>query len=312
MLSTPRRALLGVLGLALGATGVLTGCNALDPFYDEGGSIENLVDDARFARDNGDFDRAVDLLEDAFEHDDENPEVRLELSSTLMQRDNLNLLDLERVTQHLLSAVESEAGTGMRGFAADTCTFDAGEAAVPFDPTAVEDYDDITGAGATLARVTELLNEHEGIESPGMPTELTSLNICSAIDGGTLNYDRDAVLAAVNDRFGDDAAATRALTVNAVALTLQAYVALFEQPDLPVDWFIVDGDDLGACMAESQFDLFVERAQGEVDRVGQALISLDLLLQNTGNDEYAEYVDDALEVYQTVETAELNPCFDSE
>ena len=44
---------LGIAGLAVMVA--IAGCNVLDSAYEEGGSIENAIEDAQYARANGDF-----------------------------------------------------------------------------------------------------------------------------------------------------------------------------------------------------------------------------------------------------------------
>jgi hypothetical protein len=299
-----------ILPLCLLGALVVSGCNLLEAFYDEGNDVDTLLEDARYARAAGDFDRAVSILERALAQDRSHPRVRLQLASTLMQREGLTFLHLERVITHLVGSLDQPATAG-RSAASDAavCTFSSSAATEPFDPRAFEGFDAISGSRATLRYVIELLNDPAvSTETPAMPAELTGIDVCSVVSTSGLAYDRSGVLAALRTQFGSDEAVTSALSTNSVALTLAAYVALFEQPDLPVSWFIVDGSNVGACMAEGHYDLFIQRAQGEVQRVGQAILSLDLLMAHSGNAQYSAYVDDALELYASVEANELNPC----
>jgi hypothetical protein len=289
-----------ILPLCLLGALVVSGCNLLEAFYDEGNNVDTLLEDARYARAAGDFDRAVSILERALAQDRSHPRVRLQLT----------FLHLERVITHLVGSLDQPATAG-RSAASDAavCTFSSSAATEPFDPRAFEGFDAISGSRATLRYVIELLNDPAvSTETPAMPAELTGIDVCSVVSTSGLAYDRSGVLAALRTQFGSDEAVTSALSTNSVALTLAAYVALFEQPDLPVSLFIVAGSNVGACMAEGHYDLFIQRAQGEVQRVGQAILSLDLLMAHSGNAQYSAYVDDALELYASVEANELNPC----
>jgi tetratricopeptide (TPR) repeat protein len=301
---------LRVLGAtALLATMLVAGCNLLDPVYDHGSDVATLLEDARFARAAGDYDRAINLLERALRIDPNNQTVRLELAITMMRRDQLSLLNLESVTTHLLSGMGASGAAGRPGGEV-SCTFPDTSIVEPFDPRAVEDFPAISAARPAIERVLELLTAPASSdEAPAMPAAFTELQICDAIVDGELAYDREAVLAALNARFDTHEQVTSALTMTAVSLTLAAYVALFEQPDLEVSWFTVDGEDIGGCVAAEHYDLFVQRAQEQVGRAGRALLALDLLLAHSGNAGYATYVDDALALYQSIETAETNPCF---
>jgi len=298
--------------LLLGAL-LASGCNVLEPFYGDAESVLDLTEDARHARAAGDYVRAVALLEKALEKEPANPTVRVELSSTLMRRDRLTLLDLEKLTAHLFGALDGHAHAASPALArapleGDVCTFGPEASAEPFDPRS-PDYDRIVAARPTIRRVLDLLSDPEApTETPALPPALTELDVCSVLVDDGVHYDRHAVLAAVRKRFETPEQVTAALTMNALALSLTAYVSLFEQPDLPVRWFAVDGAEVGACVAEGHYDLLVTRARAEVQRVGQALLSLDLLETHTNHAESAALVDKALELYQSVRGAELDPC----
>lgn len=302
-----RKTTLVLTGLLL-TVGMGTGCNIFDFAFDQGGDVATLVDDARHHRANGNYDKAIDLLQQALAIDPSNAEVRFELASTLMRRDGLDLFTLEQLTSHLLGA--GGAPLAGRGAAADSCTFEPGASVEPFDPRDFDSYQQILDARETLLWVIELLNDPDAPgEAPAMPEAFTSLNICNVLGPDGLDYDRDSVLNALYAQFGDDDdLVVGALTVNAIALTLLSYIELFEQPDLNVDWFIVDDTTVGACIASEHYDLFISRAQGEVQRAGQALISLDLLVYHTGNTQFAEIVADAADLYDLLQSEPMNPC----
>ena len=298
---------LSLAGLA--ALLLVAGCNVLDAAYDEGGSVSNNIEDAQHARATGDFATAERLLRDALDQEPGNAVVRTELSSTLMQREQINLLSLEGVTRHVLDEIETMTeggaqGNGARGFRADSCTWNSSEPTQPFDPSAVEEYDEIVEDIPVLAEVIDLLNEPATPADPSViPAALGELEPCTVIQDGTLVYDRDALLDEMRAHFdGDDQRVNAALTMNAIALTLGAYVDLFENDEIPVSWFIVGEEEdlrLGFCMDRTLIDPFYENVDGNLDAIAEAFFSLDLLIHNSQNEEYREYVDEALELYET-------------
>lgn len=295
------KTILSITGLA--TLMVVAGCNVLDAAYDEGGSVTNNIEDAQHARANGDFDRAERLLRDAFEQEPGNPVVRTELSSTLLQREQLNLLTLEQVTAHILGEIDAP-DEGARGAAGDSCTWNSSEPTQPFDPGAVDDYDEIVAASPILAEVIALLNDPASpVEPPVIPAALGELDPCAVIQDGALNYDRDALLDELRAHFdGDDRRVNAALTMNAVALTLGAYLDLFEDDAFPVAWYLVGEEEdlrLGFCMDHAHIDLFYENVDDNLDAIAEAFFSLDLLIYNSGDSQMQEYVDEALELYET-------------
>ncbi|MEM1042459.1 MAG: tetratricopeptide repeat protein [Bacteroidota bacterium] len=296
-----------LIASALAVALTVSGCNLLDGAYSEGGSVENLVDDARFARANGDFERAVELLEEAFAEDPANAVVRLELATTLMQRDGLNSVDLiSQVSNFISDATESAEGGFRAPFASrsqvEACSYTSSETdREVFDPTEFGGYGDIIASLPTLERVRELLG---GADGSVLPSQLLALSPCEAIVDGEVVYDRAAASQEIYDTFdGDQNLVRTALQLNAVGLILDAYSGIFEQPDLPVDWYLVGSEDnrrLGFCVAdEPTLDLLYDRIDGRVADVGQALFSIDLLVFDDGSETLEDLRDEALELYVT-------------
>lgn len=292
--------------LVLAALAVVAGCNVLEPIYDEGGDVESLLDDARYARADGDFDRAADLLEAAHEQEPENAEVRLELAGTLLQREGVNALDLVSEVVDFVQTYEAPTGsaTASRGAAADSCSWSGAEPARAFEPTSFSAYAEVLEARPVLARVQDLL---AGPDGGALPASLLALTPCDVFADGAFAFDRDGVLADLYATFGTPNAVRSALLLHAVSLTLDAYTRVFEQPDLPVRWFLVgEAERLGFCVAAPQVPLLRSRAEHEVQRLGQALVAFDLLVHDAGNATIEELRDEALALYETVE-ADLPP-----
>lgn len=59
-----------------------------------------VVQDAVMAREQGNYDRAIALLERSFEVHPEHAGVRVELSTTLLEREGVDLFDVERILNH--------------------------------------------------------------------------------------------------------------------------------------------------------------------------------------------------------------------
>ena len=295
-----------ILGLAgLATVLVIAGCNVLDAAYEEGGSVDNLIEDAYYARINEDFEQSEELLREAFDLAPEHPTVRLDLASTLMQSSEINLLDLEAVTTHLLAEIETETGQG-RGMQTDTCTWTTDDPTRRFDPRVAEGYDELVATAPVLTEVIALLNDPASRTSPPvLPAGLGDVDLCSVVDGGELSYDRDGLLASLSEHFeGDTRRVSSALTINAVALTLGAYLSLFESQDVPVDWYLVGEPgqaSVGFCTDRDYLVTFEENVDTQLDAIVQTYFSLDLLLYNGGSTELQTYLDDALEFYITLE-----------
>lgn len=295
---SPRRSL-PLLAVLL----VVAGCNVLDPVYDEGGNVGALLDDARHARSNGDFERAAALLEEAHEQDPANAEVRLELAGTLLQREGLNSLDLvSQVVDFVQTYEADEAGAaarGLRSASADSCTWGGGEPTRSFDPASFPGYQTLLAAQPVLSRVQALL---AGPDGGVFPASFLALTPCTLLADGALVYDRAAVLDELYATFGGATSVRTVLLLHAVSLTLDAYVGVFEQPGLPVRWYLVGEEKrLGFCVAEEQVVALHDRTEREVARLGQALVALDLLVHDASSAPLEELRDEALALYESFE-----------
>jgi hypothetical protein len=118
-------------GLALLALLPLTAC-------DETGGIsvttpEQAVQDAVIARESGDLAAAEGILRSALDDAPANVAVRSELAGTLMQRDGLDLLDIDRIAQFITSTAGTATGTPPATASAtgSTCTYADDPTATP-------------------------------------------------------------------------------------------------------------------------------------------------------------------------------------
>jgi len=293
-----------LLTLALAA-----GCNLLDPVYSEGGGVELLVEDARHARASGDIHRAVSLLERALELDVNHGIARYELAISLMQRDEIGVAALERVMSFLINPSAGGSSDSEQPPAGSSCTFSQSATADPFDPLSMDGASGVLQKRATSRRVVELLSDPSGhTEQPALPPALTELNICDALTGGEVNYDRSRVLEAVQSAFENNHQVTGALVANAIGLTLTTYATLFDSDGGTASWFVVDDSRIGACIEPVNYVPFVAMAREEVYRVGNAILTLDLLLEHTGHARHVSWVEDALAMFSTLESLDTNPC----
>ena len=89
----------------------LSACDEVGPnlTFEEG--VDVAIDDAVLARESGDYAQAVSLLSQALEAEPTNAVVRVELATTLLQRDGIDLVDLDRVGQYLTTFTGASAST---------------------------------------------------------------------------------------------------------------------------------------------------------------------------------------------------------
>lgn len=168
-----------VILLVLCSALVLGGCNVFETFYEEGtsSSAEVLLQDARAALERGDAEKAKAYLQRAHENDPSNAEVRVELSAVELQANDITVLGIKALADHIQDAAADggqrsltpdaplvAAGTHTFNNTVRVCNFD--EARYPearvFEYTALEAFERIQQREAVLARVHELLREIDG------------------------------------------------------------------------------------------------------------------------------------------------------
>jgi hypothetical protein len=239
------------------------------------------------------------------------PLVRYELASALMHRDGVGVMALEQVVTHLLDPLDGNQSGTAAPSPTGICTFVAPSSLEAFDPLAVDVAAEVFSARPTLRRTTALLSSPDRpSELPALPLALTDLDVCQAFSGGDVQYDRSAVLAAVRDRFGSDWQVTGALVVDAVGHVLTAYSSLFDPEAFGASWYVVDGHSIGACVDGLESQEFTGHVRSEMERIGKAIITLDLLLEHTGNSRHASWMNDALDVYASLVSHDTDPCTD--
>ena len=259
-------------------------------------AVDLVVEDAVAAREGGDVAAAVALLEGAFERAPKNAEVRVELATTLLQRDGLDLLDLERISGFLATSGGSAAARTQ----AAGCAAASDPTAQAFDPTAVDGFEELAAGAATLSRAASLLG-------PVIPAALQSFDICTSVQDGTLSYDRDGALAALAGLGLSPQQQARALAVNALARFLDAYRVVASELPQQATWYRLADGSVTICVEDE--DALRESAEGAVRDVGEAVLSLDARATLLGKGSVAaELVEDALGAYEDLRDAIADYC----
>jgi hypothetical protein len=289
------------LGLAvLGALTLVGGCDAGTP-----DDFDGLVDEARIAREGGDFSRAIELYEDALEQEPDSAPVRTELAATYLEDAELDLLDLDRFAQFLATGENGAAQPRGAGGACDVAGDPNWE---PFDLTDVSTYQDIISHEAAIRLAIDVLAGGGPVPggSPVVPDALRFADLCTGIVDGELNYDRAAALAEMRALGLSDPQIASALAVNAVSLLLDAYYFVAAAPEIaeldPQFYRHAETNEIRVCVTDVEFDAddLRERSEPAVKDIGESLASLDLRAFLLGGDETQELVDVVLDAYEAV------------
>ncbi len=275
--------------------------------------IDSLLVDARLARQSGDIATAITLLESALTQDSQHPQVRVELGSAYLDREDVNLLDVDRVALFLTTfeaTVSSPSETPVQRFGS-VCRYEDDPNAHPFDPAEYDEYIDLYANRDLINSVLDLLNgtDPTGVEIGIMPDELRSLSLCHGIEEGELIYDRDGALASLRGFGLSDDEIAMALAVNAVARFMEAYFFITEDIPQQTSWFRVMGSQggnyIGVC-ADNQDELRVQVEDAIAD-LGESITSLDLRDHLLGGDTTShELVQHVLDAYESVK-GDLGP-----
>lgn len=228
--------------------------------------VDLAVSDAVTARQNGNYGQAVTILEEALAANPQSAPVRVELAATVMERDGIDLLDLDRIASFVTDGA-STAQAATRSSARSTCAYAADPGAVEFDPADAADLPDIRAKRSTIQRTLALLDEV-------LPEALRSFDLCTTIQDGELVYDHAAAAAALRGKGLKDDQVARLLAVNALARFLDAYLFVTEDVTAQTTWYRLSDGSIGVC-ADDQ-EALEAQARDAVDGIGQSLLSLDL------------------------------------
>ena len=229
--------------------------------------VDLAVDDAVAARQSGDYDQAVVILERALEANPESAPVRVELATTVMERDGIDLLDLDRIASFMTEEGTATAQAARSSAARSACVYAADAGAVEFDPADVAGLPGIRAKRGTLTRTLALLSDI-------LPEDLKSFDICTSVVDGELVYDADAAASALRGSGLKNAQIAQLLTVNALSRFLDAYLFVTEDVTAQTTWYRLSDGGIGVC-ADDQ-DALEAQAREAVDGLGEAVLSLDL------------------------------------
>ena len=271
---------------------------------DETGAVSDdvdvVVDDAVVARQQGDYATAVTLLEGALADEPSNPEVRVELATTLLERDDVDLLDIERIGTFLTNAAGVANGSAGAAGRTAACAAASDPTAEAFDPTDVGDFDALVGALQTIARAGELL-------STVIPAELQGFDICTSIADGAFVYDRAGVLADLRAQGLSDGQVAQALAVNALNSFIDAYLFVTTEVAQQTTWYRLADGSITVCVDDEA--AFEADTRSAIAGFGEAVLSLDARAALLGSSSVAaEIVEIALDAYEDVRDAIADYC----
>lgn len=270
----------------------LAACDETGPLLSIDEGVGVAVDDAVIARERGDYEEAAGLLYQALEAEPENAVVRVELATTLLQRDGIDLFDIDRIAQYLTTVAETRAATPAARHGA--CRYADDPTATPFDPTEFEGFDALVASIETLEEVTETL---EGV----LPAAVEDFDLCTTVVDGELVYDQAGALADLAAEGLSDEQAAQALAVGALAKFVEAYVTVTEDLAEDTTWYRLADGSIAICADDEE--AAEARAEGAVQEIGEAILSLDARVQLLGASATvaSDIVDTALEVYDALQ-----------
>ncbi len=297
------RKYLGAALLFLATPLLFAACDGSDVSSD----VNALLIDARIARQSGDIETAINLLESAMAQAPDNASVRVELGSAYLDRDGIDVLDIDRIALFLTTIEENPGVTSGSSYqnAGGVCRYEDDPDAHPFNPRDYVEYVELYSDRELIQNVIGLLNGQDanGIDLSIMPDELRAVSLCEGIVDGELIYDSEAALASMRGLgLNDDEIAT-ALVVNAVARFLEAYFFIVEDVPQVTSWYQVEhnrGDYVGVCADDPEaLRLQVQEA---IKDLGESITSLDLRDQVLGGGTAShELVQHVLNAYEAIE-----------
>lgn len=289
-----------VVALALAALLPLSACDETGGL--QIGTPDEAVQDAVIARQAGDFASAETLLRGALAQAPSNASVRTELASTLMERDGLDLLDIDRIAQFLTNPPTLAAPTtpvsASKG--ASSCSFADEPGAVEFDPTTVDGFPAIRTSQATINEVLALLE-------PVIPQQIKTFDTCLSIVDGAFVYDHAAASRELRATGMSDQRIGSVLAVHALAKFLSAYLFVTTEVTTQTTWYRLSDGSIGVC-AEDE-DALRNEAEESVKDLGVSLQSLDLRSRSFVSGGNARtLVTSALDAFEEISDAVADYC----
>ena len=244
------------------------------------GSIEQRVNNAVAARQSGNFDLAVRILEAAYAESPDSKPVRTEYAVTLLERKGINLLDLDRLAGFLTSSVTATPAAptnvpALRG----GCAYANDPSATLFDPRSYAGSTELEADRDVILQTLALLD-------PVIPDALQNFSVCTGItsgpDGAVLNYDPAAALAEMRAAGLTDEQIGLALSSNALARFMNAYLFLTLDVPQQTQWYRINGGSgVGLCADDPE--ALLDQAEEAVADLGEAAFSMDLRAATFGS-----------------------------
>ena len=239
-------------------------------------SPDLAIDDATTARDNGDLDGAVRILETSLASNPQNAPLRVELASTLLQRADLDLLDLDRIARFLSEGVGAATATSPASTSrSGDCAFASDPAAVAFDPTAIEDYPELQASRSEAERAVSLT---EGLIPASLRPGSSDAAFCGSIDytqsPPVFNYDAAAAEAELRAQGLSETQIGQVLADYALARFSLAYLDVTENLQQQTTWYRLADGSIGICADDAE--ALEEEARTAIADVLESLFALDL------------------------------------
>lgn len=228
--------------------------------------VDAAVQDAIIARQSGDYERAVEILEDAHDREPDNAAVRVELATTLLERDEIDLLDVDRIARFITEGAGTAAGAANTIRSGAACPYASDPTARSFEPADIDGFTGLVAEAASVDRAIELL-------STIVPPEVGDLDLCMTFVGDQLVYDRDAAIDALRAQGLTEAQVRQALAVNALAHTVGAYVFVSTELVEEATWYRLSDGSIALCADDPE--ALRDGTEDAVNQFGEAVLSLD-------------------------------------
>lgn len=242
----------------------LTGCDETGG----GASGDTAVQDAVIARQSGNFAAAETILRRELDRNPQSATVRAELATTILERERLTLLDIDRIARFITDTAGNPVATPASSAKGATCRYASEPGATPFDPTDLASFPDIQAGREAIAEALALIE-------PVLPASLRTFDVCLTLaPDGTLAYDHAAAAAQLRASGLTDAAIGQLLAVNALARFLDAYLFVTTEVPQQTAWYRLANGSIGVCADDE--DALVDDTEEAVEQLGTALLSLDV------------------------------------
>lgn len=142
---------------------VLGGCNVFSGLEGEAGNVDALYQDAMIALQQGDPVEAERQLRSVIEADPDHAPAHVKLATTLLQKQDIDVIDFVRIARTISDEVESgqnaapQLAAGRSADGASTCSFPPDHQRKIFDPTSLVSFPTLASSGDELDEVQALV-----------------------------------------------------------------------------------------------------------------------------------------------------------